>query len=371
MTVMDLREANKPTLSLVNKITKDRIRAKRCIFIEQPLGSTWLKQPECADVLKYIDEGILLVLRVDGCQVGYKDAESGLPNKKPSLYITTLLAAESVFDGCLCDGSHQHEHLEGNNKYGSRTAQASVWPHTLNEMVLQAMVQQASAEATASHNTAEAFPSEVRPAEGPPGEHAAKRRKKKGRVAQLVGQYAAPPVDVRPDEPALYQTSIRLKKIKRPKPLNLHWTMPRSGPRKWQSWIQSSTSPRVREDEDGSHSLQRSGRSFEIYMFNLAIQQTPLCRGSYVAKELFQKLCKAPIFYDVMPVEIASDAGGQNLSDCPQSMSSTTTCRLTCSMPVMSLDLPSPSSTSLTMRRAIKWFPVLGNLLDLQLQRQS
>ena len=70
-------------------------------------------------------------------------------------------------------------------------------------MVLQAMVQQASAEATATYNTAEAFPSEVRPAEGPPGERESKRRRKKGRVAQLVGQYAAPPVYVRPDQPAL------------------------------------------------------------------------------------------------------------------------------------------------------------------------
>ena len=217
VTVMDLREANKPTLYLVNKITKDRIKAKRHVFIEQPLGSTWLKQPECADILKYIEDNTLLAIRVDGCQVGYKDAESGLPNKKPSLYVTTLLAAESVFQGCLCDNSHQHEHLEGNNKYGSRTAQASVWPHTLNEMVLQAMVQQASAEATASYSTAEAFPSEVRPADGPPGEHAAKRRKKKGRVAQLVGQYAAPPVYIRPIN-LHYQTSILLKKTQRSKP---------------------------------------------------------------------------------------------------------------------------------------------------------
>ncbi|CAK8990843.1 unnamed protein product [Durusdinium trenchii] len=162
VTIMDLREANKPTLSLVNKITKDRIKAKR---------HTWVKQPECADILNFIEDSILLVLRVDGCQVGYKDAESGLLNKKPSLYVTTLLA--------------------------------SVWPHTLNEMVLQAMVQQASAEATATYNTAEAFPSEVRPAEGPPGERESKRRRKKGRVAQLVGQYAAPPVYVRPDQPAL------------------------------------------------------------------------------------------------------------------------------------------------------------------------
>ena len=93
VTIMDLREANKPTLSLVNKITKDRIKAKR---------HTWVKQPECADILNFIEDSILLVLRVDGCQVGYKDAESGLLNKKPSLYVTTLLAAESVFAGRLC-----------------------------------------------------------------------------------------------------------------------------------------------------------------------------------------------------------------------------------------------------------------------------
>ena len=203
MTVMDLRESNRRTLSLVNKIVKDRIRAKRHVFIEQPLGSTWLKQPECSDILHLIQEGMLLVLRVDGCCVGYRDLESGLPNKKPSLYVTTLLAAEGIFQGLLCDGSHQHEHLEGNNKHGSRTAQASVWPDRLNEMVLQAMIQQASAESTAAHNISEVFPSEVQPAEQPAEGHESKRRRRKGRVSQLTSQYGAPPVYLRPSQPAL------------------------------------------------------------------------------------------------------------------------------------------------------------------------
>ena len=201
LTVLELREAGRPILRLVNKVVKDRIKANRHVFVEQPLGSQWLEEEELADVVQLLQNGDLVSIRVDGCQVGYKDRESGLAHFKPSIYITSLLVAESIFNGCRCDGQHAHEPLEGNNKFGSRTLQASEWPEQLNDLVIQAMIQQASAESSAVCGAHEMFPAEVRPAEQPLQGRSPKRRRRAGRVTQLVGQYAAPPVYVRPQLP--------------------------------------------------------------------------------------------------------------------------------------------------------------------------
>ena len=180
-TVEHLREENRSLPRSVNKTVKDRVRAMRHVFLEHPLGSQSLDEPEMKDVKAMVDNGTLFYIIVDGGQVGYKDAESGLPNKKPSHYITSMVAAESVFADCRCDGSHEHEHLEGRNTYGSKTAQASVWPHQLNEMVLTTIMHQREIEVNAVKNTHEAFPSEARRL----------RPRKRGPQAVLVDQYSS------------------------------------------------------------------------------------------------------------------------------------------------------------------------------------
>ena len=120
VTVLQLREDGRPLLKVVNKTIKDRLHANRHIFMEQPLGSQVLDEPEMADVRKLVEDGTLLFIVVDGCMVGYKDSVTGLPNKKPSFYITSMLCAESVFATCRCDHSHEHQPLEGNNEFGPR-----------------------------------------------------------------------------------------------------------------------------------------------------------------------------------------------------------------------------------------------------------
>lgn len=85
--------------------------------------------------------------------VGYHDKVSGLPNKKPSFYITSLLAAESVFGHCKCDGNHQHQPLEGANELGPRTAHAAAWPSQL-------IIQQALMEEEIAINVHETYPTE-------------------------------------------------------------------------------------------------------------------------------------------------------------------------------------------------------------------
>ena len=48
-----------------------------------------------------IEDCSLFAFKVDGCQVGYYDKESRLPNYKPSNYVTSMVAAELVFANCL------------------------------------------------------------------------------------------------------------------------------------------------------------------------------------------------------------------------------------------------------------------------------
>ena len=79
--------------------------------------------------------------------VGYHDKVSGLPHKKPSFYITSLLAAESVFGHCKCDGNHQHQPLEGANELGPRRPS-------------QLIIQQALMEEEIAINVHETYPTE-------------------------------------------------------------------------------------------------------------------------------------------------------------------------------------------------------------------
>ena len=211
-TVQRLREDGRAVLRSVNKTIRDRVKAGRHVFMEQPLGSQSINEPEMSDVKKMVEDGTLCLIVVDGCMVGYKDRESGLPHKEPSFYVTTLLCAESVFGGCQCDGNHQHQPLEGNNKYGSRTHQAAEWPADLNKMVLDAVIQQASVELESSRKVGEAYPAEVRPAEQPPpGERRPKRAK--GRMGRLGVAQSAPPVYIRPDDPLSPQPQPSLSSV--------------------------------------------------------------------------------------------------------------------------------------------------------------
>lgn len=196
-TVNLLREENRPVLALVNKVVKDRVKAQRHVFLEQPLGSKSLEEPEMSDVKRMVEEEKLIFLRVDGCMVGYMDAESKKPHNKPSYYLTTMVAAENIFEGIRCDGSHEHEPLEGANRFGPRTAQAAEWPMKLNRLVLEAVIQQSEIEKNAVANLVDAFPAEVRQ-QGEQGGRERKRRR--GRMAILAHEFETPPVYVRPED---------------------------------------------------------------------------------------------------------------------------------------------------------------------------
>lgn len=185
-TVENLREQGRSVLRAIDKTVKDRINASRHVFLEQPRGSQSHDEPEMKKVKRLLEEGKLTKIHVDGCVVGHYDAESKLPHGKPSYYLTSVIAASSVFNNCKCDGSHRHEVLEG----GPRTAQASVWPQQLNSLVLLTMIQQAEIEKRALKNVQEASPA---------GQRDQPRRPRRHR-RMLADQYAAPPVYLRPSE---------------------------------------------------------------------------------------------------------------------------------------------------------------------------
>ncbi|CAJ1448790.1 unnamed protein product, partial [Effrenium voratum] len=95
-TVTALREEGRKVLKLVAKAVVWRLQAKRHVFIEQPLGSQSLDEPEMKPVKDYVDSGQLIYIKVDGCMMGYKDAVSGYPHKKPSYYLTDMITAQSL-----------------------------------------------------------------------------------------------------------------------------------------------------------------------------------------------------------------------------------------------------------------------------------
>eukprot|EP00435_Cladocopium_sp_Y103_P024701 s85_g6.t1 len=70
LTVLELRAQGRSILKLVAKVIVGRVKAKRHVFIEQPVGSSWLEEEELAEVVELISDGILIQIRVDGCQVG-------------------------------------------------------------------------------------------------------------------------------------------------------------------------------------------------------------------------------------------------------------------------------------------------------------
>ena len=200
LTVLDQRTEGRKILKMVNKTVVDRLKMKRHVFLEQPRGSQWLDEPEMADVKALINSGDLLMFEVDGCCVGYMDFETGLPNLKPSTYVTSMIAAESILSGLKCSRTHQHQPLEGANAFGLRTAQAAEWPTKLNKLVMDLVLQQAAIEFHAPREIAEVYAGEIRPAEDQGGKQPKKRRT--GRIATLRSQYNAPPVYVRPSQPS-------------------------------------------------------------------------------------------------------------------------------------------------------------------------
>ena len=55
--------------------------------------------------------------------------------------VTSMISAVSTLGNLRCQGC-QHQQLEGNNKYGTRTAQAAEWPEGFDKLVAYVIAQQ-------------------------------------------------------------------------------------------------------------------------------------------------------------------------------------------------------------------------------------
>eukprot|EP00969_Alexandrium_andersonii_P253588 11207891-Alexandrium_andersonii.AAC.1 len=84
-------------------------------------------------------------IAVPGCQLGYRDRESGLPHAKPVKIITSSEAVVNSLAQLKCNCS-KHQPLEGSNAFGSRTRQAAAWPAKFDKLVLKSIFQQAEAD---------------------------------------------------------------------------------------------------------------------------------------------------------------------------------------------------------------------------------
>ena len=141
-TVLSAREATRPLVKLVNDTVLGRVQRGRHALAEHPAASECWSQPECKDIQKLFNSNELYFCRADGCMLGYHDAESGLPNLKPMGFITDMVAAVGIFSQYRCTGDHEHQTLEGSNKFGRRTLQAAVWPTELDYLILSIIDQQ-------------------------------------------------------------------------------------------------------------------------------------------------------------------------------------------------------------------------------------
>ncbi|CAK0850569.1 unnamed protein product, partial [Prorocentrum cordatum] len=140
--ILAKREANRPILRQVDSSVDSRVRRGFHVALERPQGSEAFDQPEMSRIRSLLDKGILRKVTFDGCQVGYRDAESGLAHREPMMIIATMdTLVEALSDKrCSCT---QREQLKGRNKFGPRTLQAAEWPEELDHIVARSVAQQA------------------------------------------------------------------------------------------------------------------------------------------------------------------------------------------------------------------------------------
>ena len=65
-------------------------------LLSNPMALTALRNQRWLMLGLWVEYGSLLALEIDGCQAGHKDK-----GKKPSFYLTTVMAAQSIFSECV------------------------------------------------------------------------------------------------------------------------------------------------------------------------------------------------------------------------------------------------------------------------------
>ena len=146
----------RPVIKWIVKIIRQRLQRGRQVVFEQPWPSQmWnllcvqmLLQDAPTDA---VSGEHLEAVRCDQCMFGLADEQNYMPHKKP----TGIMTASAGVKQCLnitCDGSHQHQRLEGS----SRTHKAQHWPLDFCKAILTGLLQDLE-----TNMTKVAFPAEA------------------------------------------------------------------------------------------------------------------------------------------------------------------------------------------------------------------
>ena len=128
---------------LMQLIRKHRRRGGRVLLLENPWLSearnTWELRGLYMDNVGERDD--YEVVRVDLCRFGLKDKESHLPHLKPTGIGTDSPGIKAQMKNKRCRRDHEHEPLEGSNRYGRRPLQAAQWTPRFCKSVLEGVYQ--------------------------------------------------------------------------------------------------------------------------------------------------------------------------------------------------------------------------------------
>lgn len=83
------------------------------------------------------------VARFDMCMFGLVSS-SGIPMRKTTKVMTNSLEVFAALDGRCCDGSHEHQRIEGSESGQKRSTMAQVYPDSFVRAVCAAVLREVS-----------------------------------------------------------------------------------------------------------------------------------------------------------------------------------------------------------------------------------
>ena len=129
----ELREKSRPMLDWIANLSAERIKRGRTVLVENGWRCDSLDQEEFKKLYEIQDPIIgepFEFVSGDQCVHGKKDYESGVPIQAATAWGTTSECLKRRL-GQTCKGDHEHQHVQGRNAFGLRSAQKAVWEREL------------------------------------------------------------------------------------------------------------------------------------------------------------------------------------------------------------------------------------------------
>ena len=151
--IMSNRNEWYPVVSWLAKVVERRLELGREVLMENPWPSLIWELKCFSDMMdKQLRNQVtgepLELLRLDQCMYGLV-GESGIPQQKATGMLMSSAKMKQKLS-TLCDGSHWHEHLEGN-----KTKKAEQWPKPLRQAIIQGALEEMKSQVIQN-----AFPAE-------------------------------------------------------------------------------------------------------------------------------------------------------------------------------------------------------------------